>query len=346
MFGRGVIMRLLASLCSLALIVGLFIIIFAHSVVLQKLNVAEDGLTITVDRGMGLISLNHRLAQQDLIRRPELLRWWAVLARLPTSLQAGSYQIEPGDSYKDLITKVVAGYQRRYSITIFPGDTFADFYRNIADNPHLQQTMANMSIASILAQLGSEYPHPEGLFYADTYYFYEGEKDFNLLKIAHDRLINVLAEQWDNRTDGLAYENSYQALIMASIVEKETSLAAERPLIAGVFHNRILQKMRLQADPTVIYGMGDRFQGNLRRQDLREATPYNTYVIHGLPPTPIALVGQQAISAVLHPDQTEYLFFVAKSDGSRSHYFSFTWEEHKRAVEIYQRKKNSSNGNR
>jgi len=343
---RGVIMKLLASLCSLALIIGLFIIIFAHSVVLQKLNVSESGLTITVEKGMGLISLNHKLAQQSLIGRPELMRWWAFLARLPTSLQAGSYQIEPGNSYKDLITKIVDGRQRRYSITIFPGDTFADFYRNIADNPHLQHTMVNMSIASIMARLDSEYRHPEGMFYADTYYFYEGEEDFSLLKIAHDKLINVLAEEWDNRSSGLAYEDPYQALIMASIVEKETSLASERPLIAGVFHNRILQKMRLQADPTVIYGMGEHFRGDIRRKDLREATPYNTYVIYGLPPTPIALVGRQAISAALNPDQTDYLFFVAKDDGSRSHYFSSTWEEHKRAVELYQLKRNLPNGDR
>jgi len=343
---RGVIMKLLASLCSLALIIGLFIIIFAHSVVLQKLNVSESGLTITVEKGMGLISLNHKLAQQSLIGRPELMRWWAFLARLPTSLQAGSYQIEPGNSYKDLITKIVDGRQRRYSITIFPGDTFADFYRNIADNPHLQHTMVNMSIASIMARLDSEYRHPEGMFYADTYYFYEGEEDFSLLKIAHDKLINVLSEEWDNRSSGLAYEDPYQALIMASIVEKETSLASERPLIAGVFHNRILQKMRLQADPTVIYGMGEHFRGDIRRKDLREATPYNTYVIYGLPPTPIALVGRQAISAALNPDQTDYLFFVAKDDGSRSHYFSSTWEEHKRAVELYQLKRNLPNGDR
>lgn len=341
MFTRGVIMKLLASLCSLTLIIGLFIIIFAHSVVLQKLNVSESGLTITVQKGIGLISLNYRLAEQGLIERPELMRWWAFLARLPTSLQAGSYQIEPGSSYKDLITKIVDGRQRRYAITILPGHSFDDVYRNIVDNPYLQHTMANMSIASIMTKLGSEYRNPEGLFYADTYYFYEGEEDFSLLRVAYKKLINVLTEQWDNRSNKLAYENAYQALIMASIVEKETSLASERPLIAGVFHNRILENMRLQADPTVIYGMGEEFRGDIRRKDLRKPTPYNTYVIYGLPPTPIAMVDQQAISAVLHPAQTDYLFFVAKADGSRAHHFSTTYEEHKKAVATYQLKKSS-----
>lgn len=343
---RRVITRILVSFCSAILVAGLFLIIYAHSIVLQELNVPEEGLTINVEKGAGVIILNNQLAQQGLIKDSQRMRWWALLARLPSSLQAGSYQVNAGNSYKDVIAKIAAGRQKRYSIIIRPGETFADFYHSLMTHPHLQHTMVNMSASQIMAKLGSEYRHPEGLFYADTYYFYAGEKDFNLLKAANDKLVRVLAEQWSNRTKGLVYEDAYQSLILASIVERETSLASERPLIAGVFHNRLVKGMRLQADPTVIYGMGENFDGNIRRKDLRTPTPYNTYVIYGLPPTPIALVDEQAITAALHPNKTDHLFFVAKGDGSRSHYFTPTWEEHREAVEIYQLKRRPKNGKR
>ena len=330
---------IILAICLGILLIALLINVIARVAILQELKVPMGGSTITLNKGQGLIALNNKLAADGLIENPYLMRWWALTVRLPISLQAGTYQVNPGTRYRDLIAKISSGKGVTHAITVLNGENFARFYHNLITYPHLQHTMVNMTIGDIMAKLGSDYRHPEGLFYADTYSFYAGEEDFNILKLAYDKLNSVLEEEWQKRSKELVYENSYQALIMASIIEKETGLDRERPLIAGVFHNRLVQNMRLQADPTVIYGMGDRFDGNIHRRDLRTPTPYNTYIIYGLPPTPITLVDRRAISAVLHPSKKEYLFFVAKADGSRSHHFSKTWEEHKLAVERYQLKK-------
>ena len=286
-----------------------------------------------------MIALNNQLARDGFIKNPRLMRVWAYLMGLPFSLQAGSYELSRSETYQDLIKKMALGIQISYPFRILNGESFAVFYHQLTKQPHLKHITANMTVGDIMTSLGSNYRHPEGLFYADTYHFHSGEYDLNILRASYDKLRQVLQEEWLNRRDGLVYENPYQALILASIVEKETSLDSERPLIAGVFHNRLEKGMRLQADPTVIYGLGDEYDGDIRRVHLRSPTPYNTYVIYGLPPTPIASVDRRAIHAVLHPSQGDYLFFVAKGDGTRSHHFSVTWEEHKKAVERYQLKK-------
>ncbi len=189
-----------------------------------------------------------------------------------------------------------------------------------------------------MTRLGHEGEHPEGRFYPDTYYVSRGVTDAELLTRAYKAMENILQQEWQQRAEDLPYKTPYEALIMASIVEKESAIAEERPLIAGLFANRLKKGMRLQTDPTVIYGI-ENYDGNIRYRDLRKDTPYNTYTRKGLPPTPIALPGREAIHATLHPAKTEYLYFVAFSDGSGRHVFSTNLEDHEKAVDKYQRKK-------
>lgn len=196
-----------------------------------------------------------------------------------------------------------------------------------------------MDVERLMQTLGSEYKHPEGLFFPDTYFFEKGTTDIALLKTAYDKMKLVLEQEWKDKEQNLPLETPYQALILASIVEKETGASEERAQIAGVFTRRLQKGMLLQTDPTVIYGMGDSYKGNIRSKDLRQATAYNTYVITGLPPTPIAMPGQQAIHAALHPLKGKSLYFVAKGNGEGTHVFSATLREHNNAVNKYQRKR-------
>jgi UPF0755 protein len=207
----------------------------------------------------------------------------------------------------------------------------------LANNDAVKQTITSLSDREIMQLLGSTYNAPEGLFFPDTFYFNRHTTDIALLKISYDAMQAKLDKAWQNREENLPYKNSYEALIMASIVEKETGKASERPMIAGVFINRMRFGMRLQTDPTVIYGMGLQFNGNIRKKDLLTDTPYNTYTRSGLPPTPIAMPGIAAIEAALHPAKTKALYFVGKGDGS--HAFSNDLNEHNRAVVRYQLKK-------
>ena len=189
-----------------------------------------------------------------------------------------------------------------------------------------------------MAKIGHEGEHPEGRFYPDTYQISHGDTDTEVLIRAYDAMTEILEQKWAERDEDLPLDSPYEALILASIVEKESAVAEERPLIAGLFVNRLRKNMRLQTDPTVIYGIED-YDGDIRYRDLRKDTPYNTYTRHGLPPTPIALAGKEAIHATLHPDKTSYLYFVAYGDGSGRHAFSRTLKEHEKAVDRYQRKK-------
>lgn len=311
----------------------------AHVSLHQRMPEHAEKYTLTVKKGDTLIAVLNRLHADQLVHSPERLRLWIRIANLPTVIQTGNYNLSPSMTYVDLLHNLAIGRQAVYSIRINNGRTFRDFYAAIQAHPQIAQTLVNMTTLAIMNQLNSEYLHPEGMFYADTYSFYAGATDMAILTHAYTRLRDVLHQEWQARHPNLPYENAYQALILASVVEKEAALDSERPLIAGVFINRINRGMRLQADPTVIYGMGDRYDGNIRRRDLRQPTPYNTYVIFGLPPTPIALVDRRAIRAVLQPEVTDHLFFVAKADGSGSHYFSETLEKHERAVERYQRRR-------
>lgn len=302
----------------------------------RKLVNIPGNYVLKVESGNGLISIIDKLAVDGIIDNPSMLKIWYYIYGTPDNLQRGEYRITEGLRINQLILNISIGKQKLHKITISLGSTFNKFYQELISHPQINSVTENMTVADIMNLVSSNYHNPEGLFYADTYFFYAGEEDLTILKKANRQLITILNEEWDNRQDKLVYKNPYEALIMASIIEKETALDEERPLISGVFHHRLSIGMRLQTDPTVIYGMGDKYKGNIGRSDLRNYTPYNTYVIYGLPPTPISFVDRRAINAAVNPIDTEYLFFVAKADGSRSHYFSKTLKEHNKAVRKYQ----------
>ncbi|GGO87064.1 hypothetical protein GCM10011348_39380 [Marinobacterium nitratireducens] len=300
----------------------------------------DEAQTFVVEKGQGFRHIADALAGQGVIEHPLYLRLYARLQGLAHRVQAGEYQVEPGQSAEDLLRKLVSGDILRHYFTIVEGTSFGQLRAALEENAVLEQTLEGRDEAEIMAEIDGETPRAEGMFLAETYQFYRGMSDLDLLKRAHEALDSALQEAWQSRQQNLPYAKPYEALIMASIVEKETAVADERPRISGVFVRRLQQGMRLQTDPTVIYGMGDRYDGNLRRADLREATAYNTYVIDGLPPTPIAMVGKDAIEAALNPEPGPWLYFVAKGDGS--HHFSSRLSEHNSAVRRFQLKRRTN----
>lgn len=288
--------------------------------------------------GTSLRALAAKLGEEGLIARPVYLIAYARARGISTRLQAGEYAIEPGMSMLDLLRKMQNGEVRLYSFTVVEGWTFRQLLDAMAGNDALQRTIERnagmgQAVMSSLDQAGT---HPEGQFLPDTYLFAKGTTDIEFLRRAHTALQNRLRSEWEGRAPGLPLRTPYEALILASIIEKETAVAAERSLIAAVFINRLNKRMRLQTDPTVIYGMGEDFDGNIRFRDLRQDTPYNTYTRPGLPPTPIALPGADSIHAALHPADSPVLYFVSKGDGS--HVFSDNLAEHEAAVDLYQRR--------
>ena len=255
--------------------------------------------------------------------------------------------IGPGVTPAELLDTLVRGDVRQYSFTIVEGWTYRELLRAIADHEALEVTTAYEDWPGVLEALEAEFDSPEGLFLPETYRFPRGTTDVDLLKQAYSLMQSALAEEWEGRASGLPLATPYEALTLASIIEKETALASERPLIAGVFVRRLEKRMRLQTDPTVIFGLGESFDGNLTRSHLRTDTPYNTYTRRGLPPGPIALPGRAAINAALNPAPGETLYFVATGLGDGSHKFSVTNAEHEAAVAEYldrQRSKRRNEG--
>ncbi|WP_027856070.1 endolytic transglycosylase MltG [Marinobacterium jannaschii] len=300
------------------------------------LALAEERV-LTVEKGTGFSRLASQLQQEQLIEEPLLLKLYGRLSKLAARVKAGEYLIKPGTTPVMLIDQLVEGKSISYNFTIVEGTSFAEMRRSLEANEVLKQELSGLSETELLKKLGIQYKSAEGIFLAETFSFHRGASDLDILKRSHAMLTQTLDRAWKNRPAKLPYKNMYEALIMASIVEKETARSEERPQIAGVFVRRLWKGMRLQTDPTVIYGMGERYEGNITRADLRRPTPYNTYVINGLPPTPIALVGPEAITAALNPQHGKSLYFVAKGDGS--HQFSATLNEHNRAVRKYQLKR-------
>ncbi|WP_332874000.1 endolytic transglycosylase MltG [Amphritea pacifica] len=295
--------------------------------------------TILVEPGSSFKRVAGQLAAEGVMEKPDWFAFFVRLKKVGHLLKAGEYELVPGTTPRTLLVQLVSGKIITYNFTIIEGSTFKQLREQLRENNQVKNTQDNLSDSDLMASLGLEGQHPEGMFLADTYQFHRGMSDVDLLKRAHALLQAELDTAWQERAKELPYKSAYEALIMASIVEKETALSSERPTIAGVFVQRLQKGMKLQTDPTVIYGMGDRYTGNIRRADLRRPTPYNTYTIAGLPPTPIAMVGREAIRAALHPDQGKWLYFVAKGDGS--HQFSATLEAHNRAVKQYQLKRRS-----
>ena len=299
----------------------------------------KEPVVLTVQKGASFYAVARQLETMALIEDARLLRWYLRIKRENRLLQVGEYQLQPGITLQQLLDKFQRGDVIQYSVTLVNGNTFNEFVATLQAHPQLAHELKDQNPKQILEGLGSPYTHPEGLFYPDTYFFQNGDSDRDILKRAYDRMQTLLAKAWDQREENLPYQSAYEALIMASIVEKETAVSSERALIAGVFVNRLNKKMRLQTDPTVIYGLGDQYKGNITRAHLKAYTPYNTYRINGLPPTPIANPALPAIEAALHPEKTNALYFVAKGDGS--HYFSETLAQHQKAVRQYQWKRRS-----
>ncbi|MFO7190604.1 MAG: endolytic transglycosylase MltG [Pseudomonadota bacterium] len=250
-------------------------------------------------------------------------------------IKAGVYEARRGITPMDLLDKITRGDYAQASLIILEGWTFKQARRALDAHPHVRHDTLGLSDEEIMARIGAPGIYPEGRFFPDTYVFAKGTSDLEILRRAYQALERRLAQAWAGRAEGLPLKSPEEALILASIVEKETGREEDRAHIAAVFHNRLRLGMLLQTDPSVIYGIGERFDGNLRKQDLRTDTPYNTYTRPGLPPTPIALPGMAAIEAVMHPADTDALYFVARGDGT-SH-FSRTLDEHNRAVNRYQR---------
>ncbi|WP_108446857.1 endolytic transglycosylase MltG [Halomonas denitrificans] len=275
----------------------------------------------------------------ELAERGILEEVWAfrLLARLEPEhlpdLRPGEYRLEPGMSGRELLALLGSHEVVTYSLTIPEGWTFAQMREALDEAPKLEHRTQGLGDAEVMALLDREERHPEGWFFPDTYRYHKGLSDLEILRQALERMESTLADVWEARDDDLPLESAYQALIMASLIERETGAPEERPEIAGVFKRRLERGMRLQTDPTVIYGMGERYEGNITRADLREPTPYNTYVIDGLPPTPIALPGRAALEAAVQPAEGETLYFVARGDGT--HHFSRTLREHNNAVNRY-----------
>jgi len=296
---------------------------------------AAEGEWLRVPSGTPFHRVAAELGQRRLVDKPYLLRWYAGATGDAKRVRAGEYQLTPGTTSVTLLAKLVAGDVYLHQITIVEGSRFAEVLAALRSHPAIAATA--LDGAAIMNALGAPGVHPEGQFFPDTYRFPYGTSDLDVLRLAHEALVERLQEAWRNRSPDLLLKTDYEALILASIIEKETSLPAERKLIAGVFHERLRRNMRLQTDPTVIYGLGSAFDGDLRRGDMDRDTPYNTYTRAGLPPTPIALPGAGSIEAAVAPEITGALYFVATGRGDGSHHFSATFEEHEQALRDYLR---------
>ncbi|MBC3387042.1 endolytic transglycosylase MltG [Pseudomonas sp. SWRI12] len=307
-----------------------------HSALQQPLNITQEEL-LDVPNGTTPTGTLKRLEADGLIKDAFWLRvyWRFNLAGQP--LHSGEYRMVPGMTMEGLIGVWKRGEVVQYSVTLVEGWNFRQVRAALAKDEKLQQTLANLSDSEVMDRLGHSGVFPEGRFFPDTYRFVRGTSDVDLLKKAYDRLEDVLAKEWAQRAADVPYTMPYQALIMASLVEKETGVPQERGQIAGVFVRRMRLGMLLQTDPTVIYGLGERYTGKLTRAHLKEENPYNTYLIPGLPPTPIAMVGREAIHAALNPAPGNSLYFVARGDGS--HVFSDDLESHNNAVREFQLKR-------
>ncbi len=301
---------------------------------LAPLDPPRSPFDFTVKSGASLKGVARQLADEGLL--PEPHSFW-LLGRMlgkAGSLQAGTYRVSAPLTPLELLDKLSSGDVLPVEIAFVEGTTLRQWLAQLEAHPHVRATLAGLPEPEVRAALGVGEPALEGLFFPDTYRFVAGSTDAEILRRAYAEMARRLARAWESRDPALPLASAYEALILASIIEKETGRAAERPAIASVFVNRLRKGMRLQTDPTVIYGLGEGFDGNLRKRDLLADTPWNTYTRDGLPPTPIAMPGAASLEAATRPAATPFLYFVGKGDGS--HEFSRTLEEHNRAVAKYQ----------
>ena len=315
----------------------------------QPVNVQNDQL-LTIERGTTGNKLVELLEKERILEDADRLSWLLKLHPELNKVKAGTYSLNGVKTVEDLLKLLNSGKEAQFNVQFIEGNTFKNWRKRLENAPHLKQTLKDKSEQEIFQLLAlpkvseaiDEWMKIDGWLYPDTYNYTPNSTDLELLQRAAERMKKALDKAWNERDKDLPLENSYEMLILASIVEKETGIAAERPQVASVFINRLKAKMKLQTDPTVIYGMGEDYTGNIRKKDLETPTPYNTYVIDGLPPTPIAMPSEDALQAVAHPAQTEFYYFVA--DGSGGHKFSRNLNEHNKAVQEYLRWYRQQNG--
>ena len=311
---------------------------FVHTPV----NVTQDQL-LTIERGTTGSKLAALLEQENILEHADLLPWLLKLQPQLNKVKAGTYSLTGVKTLQDLLDMINSGKEAQFSVKFIEGKTFKEWRKNLENAPHLKQTLQGKTDKEIMVLLDIpavakavyEWNNMDGWLYPDTYNYTPNSTDLELLKRSATRLQKALDKAWNERDENLPLADPYQMLILASIVEKETGIAAERPQVASVFINRLKANMKLQTDPTVIYGMGESYTGNIRKKDLETITPYNTYMIEGLPPTPIAMVSESALQAVAHPAKTDFYYFVA--DGSGGHKFTRNLNEHNKAVQEYLR---------
>jgi UPF0755 protein len=316
--------------------IGLFLVVvlgILWSSLFKAYPVEGKKQLLAIGQGDSYSGLIDRLSKENKIHFPWILKFYQKIM-IHDSLKAGVYEIDQGMSVRQVLEFISNAENAQMNrVLVIEGTTFKQLIDQLQQNPLVKKEVSNLPQAEMLQALNIPFSHPEGLFAPDTYFFNKGESDKKILTDLYRRQMKNLDQAWENRAPNLPYNDKYEALIMASIIEKETSLDSELQQVSGVFVRRLQKGMRLQTDPTVIYGMGDRYNGNITRQDLRTPTAYNTYTMSGLPPTPIALPSKKAIEAAMHPDDSNTIYFVATGNGG--HKFSATLEEHNRAVQEY-----------
>ena len=332
---RAVGLPVLGAALVVAVLGAVWLVADVEKFMQTPMNVPAEGYVLLVEPGETLTGIADRLAADAILARPRYLAGYARWHGRDRRLQAGEYRVPRRTTPVRLLEMMERGEVVRHSVRLIEGWSWRRALAEIQSHPLVKTTVE--SPAEVARALELPTPDPEGWFLPATYDFRRGATDIALLEMAHRAMVERLERVWPERSGGLPYRDPYEALILASIVEKETAVPEERPRVAGVFVRRLQRGMRLQADPTVIYGLGERFDGNLTRRDLRRDSPYNTYRRGGLPPTPIALPGAAAIHAALHPASGDELFFMATGEGR--HVFSNTLAEHRKAVDAWQRRR-------
>jgi len=317
------------------LIIFCLFVFWCASYLVLPLNITEENSSFEITKGSNLNDITEQLVEIKVLKDSFRFKFLTLISNKRENLKRGHYKLNADATALDLLDMLAYGKEALYSIYFAEGLTSAEMINKIKENKHIKKTLKSYDNESILKAISSDKKYLEGLFFPDSYYFYKNTSDIEIIQNSHSVLNRKLQSAWDNRSKELPYKDMYEALIIASIIEKEVGVLEEARIIAGVFVNRINIGMPLQSDPTVIYGMGKRFNGNITRKDLKKDTPYNTYTRRGLPPSPISLPSLNSIEAALNPAKTNSLYFVAK--GNRRHHFSATLKEHNRAVRKYQR---------
>lgn len=314
-------------------IIGLCAVYYVYSQAIRQ-PLENRELKLEIPSGVGVAWLANHLQRQGHIDNRHLARLYIWLNDSDILIKEGEYTLVDVQTLPELMQKIESGKVIQYAVTLIEGWNFKQYVAHLKQQKGLTDELEGMSDAQIMRAVGSPGKHPEGMFAPETYYYQKGDSDLDILKQSHKRLNRYLQDAWAQKADDLQLNTAYELLIMASIIEKETGAAEERGIISGVFNNRLKIGMKLQTDPTVIYGMGESYDGNIRRRDLTTDTPYNTYTRYGLPPSPIAMAGYDAIMAAARPETTDALYFVGKGDGT--HYFSENLRQHNNAVIKYQ----------